>query len=60
MNANLNQQRTFEQKIVRRNTLLFILSRLDFTAMIVPVIVKIWGQAGLSFSEMLFLQEFLR
>ncbi|MCK4844740.1 MAG: MFS transporter [Candidatus Heimdallarchaeota archaeon] len=56
MNASVIQQRTLEQKIVRRNTLLFILSRLDFTAMIVPVIVKIWGQAGLSFSEMLFLQ----
>ena len=41
---------------IHRNKWLFILTRLDLTSMIVPVIVKIWAGASLNFSQMLFLQ----
>ena len=43
-------------KMSQRNTLLFILSRLDLTAMVLPIIVLIWRNAGLTFNQMLFLQ----
>jgi MFS family permease len=41
---------------IHRNKWLFIITRLDLTSMVVPVIVKIWAGANLNFSQMLFLQ----
>ncbi|RLF26723.1 MAG: hypothetical protein DRN14_06405 [Thermoplasmata archaeon] len=45
-----------DYKRSRHNSRLFIFSRLDLTAMLLPVIVIIWKTAGLSFNEMLLLQ----
>lgn len=52
------QTQEIEKKVdvVKRNSLIFILIRLDFLAMVIPVIVKIWEGAGMNFSQMLFLQ----
>ncbi|MHA1397715.1 MAG: MFS transporter [Candidatus Heimdallarchaeaceae archaeon] len=41
---------------ISRNKWLFILTKLDLTAMVLPVIVKIWENAGLNFNKMLLLQ----
>ena len=49
-------QKQTKDQVIHRNKWLFILTKLDLTAMVVPVIVKIWESANLSFSKMLFLQ----
>ncbi len=41
---------------VKRNILLYTLTKLDITAMVIPVIVKVWTEAGLNFNQMLLLQ----
>ncbi|MHA1865914.1 MAG: MFS transporter [Candidatus Heimdallarchaeaceae archaeon] len=45
-----------KEKLIKRNNLFFILSKLDITAMVIPVIVKVWELANLSFAQMLLLQ----
>lgn len=47
-----NSITTSEKRLIMGYTL----TSLDFTAMLVPVIVIIWQQIGLSFGEMLLLQ----
>ncbi len=49
-------QELTKNQIIHKNKWLFILTKLDLTSMVVPVIVKIWESANLSFSNMLFLQ----
>lgn len=56
MKSQVTQETNSQVDVVRKNSLLFILLRLDFMAMVIPVAVKIWEEAGLDFSQMLFLQ----
>ncbi|MHA1303863.1 MAG: MFS transporter [Candidatus Heimdallarchaeaceae archaeon] len=45
-----------EKSKVKRNVIIFIISRMDLAAMVIPVIVKIWQLANLDFNQMLLLQ----
>ncbi len=56
MLTHTSVQKETKIPIIQRNKRLFILTRLDLTAIVVPVIVKIWESANLNFSNMLFLQ----
>jgi len=49
-------QQNSKNQVIRKNKWLFILTKLDLTSMVVPVIVKIWESANLNFSNMLLLQ----
>ena len=56
MSNNVSLKTKKQINAVKRNSWIFIATRLDLTSMIVPVIVKIWESANMDFSQMLFLQ----